>query len=257
MEKFQKIENETMCINEKLVYARILLLQRGLEIKIMNVRIKDLNGLKKHSHVGLYKKGHCISAPKYHLVCDYLEKINYSLQDISAELQKKPDRSVLICIIAYACWIQESVDELKKCYKSYVFNSFLFNNVIIKENTDFLKAIRSFVLAHPFVTNRHKKYGFDGTLRCIDIRENSKNIVLTFVNDVDKFYIDVNGKSVYSNQEVDYWLYIYNENKYGNMLKQYIGISIDTICKVVNDYIDYLYALDKHMSKTNIQRETN
>lgn len=234
----------------------VYLLKRRLKIKIMDVRIKDLNGLKRRSHVGLYKKGHCISVQKYHLVCDYLEKINYSLQDISVELQKKPNRSVLICIIAYACWIQESVDELKKCYKSYVFNSFLFDDIIIKENTDFLKAIRSFVLAHPFVTDRHKKYEFDGTLRCIDIRENSQNNVFPFVKDVDKFYIDVTGKSAYSNQKIDYWLYIYNDNEYENMFKQYIGISIDTICKVVNDYIDYLYALDKHMSKTNIQKGT-
>lgn len=39
------------------------------------------------------------------------------------------------------------------------------------------------------------------------------------------------------------------------MFKQYIGISIDTICKIINDYVDYLYALDTHMSKTNIQEE--
>lgn len=221
----------------------------------MDIKIKDLNGLKIHNHVGLYKKGHCISEYKYSLVCDYLEKINYSLQDISAELQKKPSRSVLICIIAYTCWIQESINELKKCYKSYIFNNFLFDDSVIKKNDNFLKAIRSFVLAHPFVTTRHKNYGFDGTLRCIDIRENGQDIAFPLVKDKDKFYIDVNGKSAHSNQKIDYWLYIYNDNEYGNMFKQYIGISIDTICKIANDYIDYLYALDKHMSKTNIQKE--
>lgn len=98
------------------------------------------------------------------------------------------------------------------------------------------------------------KYGFDGTLRCIDIRENSQNIVLPFVDDKDKFYIDINGKSIYNDQKVDYWLCVYNDNEYKNIFKQYIGISVDTICKIVNDYIDYLYALDKHMSKTNIQK---
>lgn len=223
----------------------------------MDVKIKDLNGLKRYNYLGLYKKGHCISGQKYSLACDYLEKINYSLQDISTELQKKPDRSVLICIIAYTCWIQESVNELKKCYKSNVFNNFSFNDSVIKENDSFLKAIRSFVLAHPFVTTRHKNYGFDGTLRCVDIRENGQDITFPFVKDKDKFYIDVNSKVTYNNQKVDYWLYIYNDNEYGNMFKQYIGISVDTICKVVNDYIDYLYALDKHMSKTKIQKGTN
>ena len=222
----------------------------------MDIKIKDLNGLRRFNHVGLYKQGHCVSFQKYQLVCDYLEKINYSLQDITTELQKTPSRSSLICIVAYACWIQESITELKKCYKSYVFNNFLFNDTNIKENTDFLKAIRSFVLAHPFATDRHKKYGFDGTLRCIDIRENGQDVAFTFVKNEDKFYIDTNGKSAYNNQKIDYWLYIYNDNTYKNMFKQYIGISIDTICKIVNDYIDYLYALDKHMSKINIQKET-
>lgn len=222
----------------------------------MDIKIKDLNGLKIYSHRGLYKKGHCISIPKYHLVCDYLEKINYSLQDIVTELKKTPSRSVLICIIVYACWIQESINELKKCYKSYVFDNFLFKESVIKEDYDFLRAIRSFILAHPTTTTKHPDYEFDGTLRCIDIREDGQDMVFPFMKDKDKFYIDIKGKTIYNNQKIDYWLYIYNDNEYGNVFNQYIGISVDTICKVVNDYIDYLYALDKHMSKTNIQKET-
>lgn len=221
----------------------------------MDIKIKDLNRLKIYSHPGLYKKGHSVSIQKYHLACDYLEKINYSLQDISAELQKEPSHSVLICIIAYACWIQESINELKKCYKSYIFNNFSFDESIIKENDKFLKAIRSFVLAHPFTTTRHKNYGFDGTIYCADIRVNGSDTTSTFVEKKDKYYIDTKGKSKYENQKIDYWLYIYNDNEYENMFKQYIGISVDTICKVVNDYIDYVYALDKHMSKTNIQKD--
>lgn len=219
----------------------------------MCIEIKDLNGLKRGDHLGLYKKGHCVSSEKYQLVCDYLEKINYSLQDISTEYQKKPNNSVFICIIAYACWIQQSINELKKCYKPYVLENFAYDETIIKENDCFLKAIRSFVLAHPFTTTRHKEYGFDGTLYCIDIRANGSDMALfPLANNDDKYYIDVKGRVKYDHQKVDYWLYIYNDKKYGNRFKQYIGISVDTICKIVNDYVNYLYALDKHMSETNI-----
>lgn len=221
----------------------------------MDIKIKNLNGLRRCSHVGLYKKGHCISAKKYHLACDYLEKIRYSLQDLSVELQEKPKRSVLICIIAYTCWIQESITELKKCYKPYVFENFFYNKSTIEENDKFLKAIRSFVLAHPFTTTRHHYYGFDGTLRCIDIRPDGTDCTLMFAKGEDKYYIDTNGMTKYSGQNVNYWLYIYDDKKYQNRFKRYIGISINTICKVVNDYVDYLYALDKHMSKTNVLKK--
>lgn len=235
-------------------YMHVYLLKRRLKFKIMNIEIKDLGGLKRRSHRGLYKKGHCTSKLKYSLACDYLEKIGYSLQDISAELQKKLNRSTFICVIAYTCWIQESINELKKCYKSYVFNNFSFDVSIIEENDNFLKAIRSFVLAHPVTTTRHKNYGFDGTLRCIDIRENGQDVTFPFIKDENKFYIDVYGKSSYNDQKVDYWLYVYDDNVYENIFKQYIGVSISTICKVINDYVDYLYALDKHMSKVNVQK---
>lgn len=43
-------------------------------------KLKNLNGLKMDGHLGLYKKGHCISKEKYNLACDYLEKINYVLE---------------------------------------------------------------------------------------------------------------------------------------------------------------------------------
>lgn len=33
----------------------------------------------------------------------------------------------------------------------------------------YIKAIRSLVVAHPIKTDRHKKYGFDGTVICVDV----------------------------------------------------------------------------------------
>lgn len=103
----------------------------------MNMIIKDLNELERDNHLGLYKKGHCISEQKYSLVCDYLEKINYSLQDISIELQKNPNRSVLICIIAYTCWIQESVNELKNAIDLMFLTTFCLMTLLLKKTIVF------------------------------------------------------------------------------------------------------------------------
>lgn len=216
--------------------------------------IKDLDATKFER--GLCKKGHAISKVKYNLVRDYLEKINYAIIDMRHELNESCSNSVLICLIAYVCWIQESVNGLKLCYKPYVFKDFVFDNVLIDKNTSFLKAIRSFVLAHPFTTNRHSFYGFDGTLRCVDIQPNGPYLFLPFDDNDDRYYIDVNGCTTYNNQDVDYWLYIYNDKKYENQYHQYIGISVDTICDVANCYIDYLHALNKHMRKLTIQKGT-
>ena len=34
---------------------------------------------------------------------------------------------------------------------------------------DYIKALRSFVVAHPLSTSRHSKYGLDGNYICVDI----------------------------------------------------------------------------------------
>lgn len=218
------------------------------------IMIKNLNGLKRNSHLGLYKKGLVLSNNQYHLVCDYLEKINYSLQDIERELKKKSDNSVLIIILVFVCWIQESVHEIKKSYKNYAIEDFAYDKTVLCVDKKFLNAIRSFVFAHPLTTNRHEFLGLDGTLRCIDIRPVGTDITSCFWKDDDRYYFDRSGMSLHNNQPVDYWLYIYNDKKYNNQFNQYVGISLNTICNIANDYIDYLYALDKHFNKVKVQK---
>ncbi len=46
--------------------------------------IKNLNDLNK----GIYKQWIYGSKENYFIVCDYLQKINYSIQDINCELKK-------------------------------------------------------------------------------------------------------------------------------------------------------------------------
>lgn len=209
----------------------------------------NLNGIKRHSPYGIYKKSLAKDKDSAHLICDYMEKISNSLQDIEKESQKKTDVSVLISSIAFLSWIDDSVDSIEKSYKSFALAGFNYAKTQIRKNSEYLKAIRSFVFAHPYKTDRHGKFGFDGSLRCADIRPACSDITEPFWHNDDKFYIDANGKTDYTGQEVDYWLYVYNSNKYDNTLKQYIGISLKPLYKIANDYVTYLYALDKHLCK--------
>lgn len=216
------------------------------------IAIKDLNGLRRRSHKGLYKKGLALSKRDYNLVCDYLEKINYSLQDIERLLSAEPDNHVFVSIVVFVSWIQESMSEIKKCYQSYVFTDFRYDDERMSCDKKFFNAIRSFVFAHPMTTNRHDFFGFDGTLRCVDIRSVWERFFV-FNRPDDKFYISRDGLKPYDGEHVDYWLYIYDDKKYDNEFKRYIGISLQSVCEIANDYVDYLYALDKHLSKINIQ----
>lgn len=222
-----------------------------------DIIIKNLNELKRDKNKGLYKQGLAISKEKHHLIYDYLEKINYSIQDIEKELNKEPDNSVLICILVYVCWIQESVKELQNSYQEYAIKNFSYDMVLLKDNENFLNAIRSFVFAHPLTTNRHELFGFDGTLRCADIHLSETSITSWFWKNEDKYFLDKNGLAPYKNQSVDYWLYIYNDKKYNNQFKQYIGISLKTICDIANDYIDFIYKLDNHLAKIKVQKGVN
>lgn len=219
-----------------------------------DIVIKNLDRLKRNNNKGLYKQGLAISKEKYHLICDYLEKINYSIQDVEKELNKKPDNSVLICILVYVCWIQESVNEIKNSYKEYAVKNFNYDMSLLDDDKKFLNAIRSFVFAHPLTTNRHEMFGFDGTLRCIDIRPSETSITSCFWKSEDKKILDKNGLNRYENQPVDYWLYIYNDKKYDNQFNQYIGISLKTICDIANDYMDFIYKLDNHLAKIKVQK---
>ena len=217
--------------------------------------IKNLENLIRSGCCGLYEKSLVISEDRYHLVCDYLEKINYSLQDIKMVLNREPDITVLISILVFTTWIKESVEGIKRSYKDSLAIKFSYNEEKLTRNWHFLRAIRSFVFVHPFDTNQHPKFEFDGTLKCIDIRPVGTDMTSAFWKSKDRFYIDVNGKTAYDGQYIDYWLYIYNEKEYNCVFKQYIGISVDSICEIANDYVDYLLALDRYLSEIAVSEQ--
>ena len=225
--------------------------------------VKNLDNLRQKNHKGLYKRGLSLSKEKHSLLCDCLEHICYAVKDINALLEisqqqivncKYPQNVKFICIIVYVSWIQENIKIINTCLEEYATEGFSFD---LKEIKDYMRALRSFTVAHPFSTDRHEEYGFDGTLRCADIRLPNE-YYFPILGREDKFFLSKDSKLVpWQNQKVDYWLFVYNENKYKNKFKQYIGIDIDDIISVANIYIDYIYCLDKHLSKIKVKNESD
>ena len=224
--------------------------------------VKNLNNLKRKNHKGLFKRGLSFSKEKHSLLCDCLEHISSAIEDIN-DLLKIPQQRIencmypqntkFICIVVYVSWIQENIKIINECLKEYATEGFSFD---LKEIKEYTLALRSFTVAHPFSTDRHEEYTFDGTLICADIRLPNE-YYFPFHNE-DKFFLSKDSKLVpWQNQKVDYWLFVYNENKYKSKLKQYIGIDIDDIISVVNIYIDYIYCLDKHLSKIKVKKESD
>lgn len=104
------------------------------------------------------------------LAHDYLQKISYSIQDINLEAEGLQINNKSICfIICCVAWIGEAFNWLMKTFKPDVIYGFKISDGRFENAKEYFEAIRSFVLAHPVGTNRHKKYGLDGNYICIDV----------------------------------------------------------------------------------------
>lgn len=65
--------------------------------------IKNLNDLNK----GIYKQWIYGSKENYFIVCDYLQKINYSIQDINCELKNEQFKmKEIVYIVVLVDWIK-------------------------------------------------------------------------------------------------------------------------------------------------------
>ena len=108
------------------------------------------------------------------LAHDYLQKINFSIQDINSllgALGRIEKRTDVISLIVLVDWIADSVWQYKSCVLKEIMDTFTFSRQNdLEKNLAFLKAIRSFIVAHPLNTTKHNALGFSGDRVCIDLR---------------------------------------------------------------------------------------
>ena len=149
-------------------------------------------------------------------------------------------------------WICEAYKSIQKAIKEDVIIDFYYSK---EENlntaTEYLKALRSYVIAHPLSTNRHKQYELDGSFICVDIRTCGFKALNITTNNQDWHHLDINGLHHNAKKyNFDFVLYSYIENSDKSTRSQVIGVELADIYKVAELYIDKLYELDNYLKKT-------
>ena len=212
--------------------------------------LKNLNGLHEGDRRGLYKKWILKDKSNYSRVCDYLQKINFCIQDLNSELTlTNLSMKDIVFAIVQTVWIQEATENLMTLYKEDIICKFVYpKSDELTKAKKYINAIRSFIVAHPLSTNRHEKYGFDGNYICVDVRTPSQDITFPFIKDNQFHHLNFDGiHDNIRNPLDDFFLYCYSEKDDNMKFFQYIGCSMSDIYHVAELYIEKIYFLDKYL----------
>lgn len=208
-------------------------------------KIRDLNNICSFSAKdGLYKQW-LYKKNDYMKMCNYMQKINYSLQDLNSEIKNLENACIkdVVFIISLVDWIGEAYDKIIKLIDERVINGFVFTNEDeFEKRKRYLKAIRSFVVGHPLGTSSHKKYGLDGNFICVDIRNEKENN--NWFNQNHYYYLDYNGLYQGKSKSTDFYLVCYSDKDDGMKYFRFIGCKFEDIYNIARSYIDKLYELN-------------
>lgn len=217
-------------------------------------KIRNLNDLSRGDVRGVYKKWIYNSLNDYYKICDYLEKINYSIQDLNKEL--KTDKTIslkkTIIIIVLIDWIKEAYTATYKLIRNDVKQEFCYSkSEELNKAKEFFVAIRSFIVAHPLSTDRHGKFGFDGDFICVDVCSFSDPFIELLFGHSELFcHIDYSGLKRSTIEKSDDLLlrsYSGKANDYKNSIN--ISCKLHDIIHVAELYIEELYELDRYLIK--------
>ncbi|MGN0655105.1 MAG: hypothetical protein ACI4KD_09355 [Oscillospiraceae bacterium] len=217
--------------------------------------IRDLNNMCCNSRKGLQKRWLLKDKTDYSKMCDFMQKINFSIQDLNTEISllENAETKTIVYVIILVVWIQEAFEKIEKLYRDDVMQDFSYSKDIdLKNAKKYIDAIRSFAVAHPLSTNRHPQFGFDGNYICVDIRDYKRDITAFSSQSHRVKHLDFNGLQASQTIDCDFYFYVYS-NKDDRMKHfYYMGCNFDDIYQVARLYIDKLYALDKYLRKLKI-----
>ena len=181
--------------------------------------LKNLNEL----HNGLYKRWVWRDIESYWCGIDCVQKINFSIQDLNHEVTSLSERPMkeIVFVISLVDWICDALASILKLLRPDIAASFQYKNEESSKKAEgYFKAIRSFVVAHPLNTTRHKEYGLDGDMICIDIRSKEYTLVSLLPNDRNRFHLGFDGLQQYA-KDIPYDFILMFYSKKMDQMKYY------------------------------------
>ena len=212
--------------------------------------LNNLNDIRRLERRGIYKRCLLNSKEDFSKMCDYMQKINYCIQDLNSELPNLVELSnkSIVYIITLVTWISEAMYGMRQLYRKDIIKDFSYEKEEeLKKGYEYMRALRSFVVAHPLTTTDHSDYGMDGSLICVDIR--FRTPMISILDDKYFSYLDHKGYHKGKKLDSDFYLYGYSNEIENMKFSIYIGCSVSDIYHVAELYIDKLHALDKYLAK--------
>lgn len=209
-------------------------------------------GVSQGNKVGIHKRWIYENEASYQIVCDYLQKIRFSVEDINKVFNSfEYDNRTITFLVTAVDWVIESSRWISESINKKVMVNFCFSKKDeYKISYNYFKAIRSFLVAHPLNTENHKKFSLDGTYICMDVRKTNDLVPILLGNHEECFkYIDYDGMHSGKSKRSDFFLSCYSEKFYENKFTLYIGICLEDIIKTAMLAIEKVYELDKYLSK--------
>lgn len=215
-------------------------------------KVRNLNDICFCSRRGIYKHWILNQKSDYQKMCDYLQKINFSIQDLNSEISNldEPHMRSIIYVIILVVWIQEAYEKIENLYRKDLMSSFTYHREAELQNAKkYINAIRSFAVAHPLSTNRHPQFGFDGNFICVDIRTFQNDVTSGFIKSEFINELRINGLQANGNRDCDFYFYVYSDKDDGMRFFRYIGCNFRDIYHVADIYVDKLYELNNYLKK--------
>ena len=184
------------------------------------------------------------------LIGDVLQKITFSISDLNKEISNyRFSQKSIIYQIVLSSWILEGVEKLPNLLRDDLIHKFKYENQEYKKAKEYLKAVRSFVVAHPLQTFKHELYGFDGDLVSTDIYSGITKTIL-FTKDERISVVRVSGIKNYNSAydgNPDYYLKAYSKKKDNSSFFVLIGFYFQDLFDSINHVLEYVSALDKFL----------
>lgn len=199
---------------------------------------------------GLNKRWIWKDSESFHRGCDYFQKIGYCIQDLNTELGSIDNATMkdVVFVIVLIDWISEAVNALPTLLKDGLYKGFSFQKQAeLDSAAKYLKAMRSFVVAHPLSTDRHKKFGFDGGKICVDVRSAKARLLPLLQNEI---WSNIDHSGLHNGKSgncVDFVLLIYDKEKDEMKYFKCIEANFSDLYRVAELYIEKIFAIDKYL----------